>query len=62
MGAEATSLAWIAVKNSPTTTGPAAWRISGASVTQKHSQEFVAELLDSFRLSEVSQRRSADGI
>jgi hypothetical protein len=59
MAEEPTSLAWIAVKNSLTTTGPAAWWISGAFMTQKHWQEFVAELLDSFRLSEVLPQGSA---
>ena len=59
MGEEATSLAWIAVKNSLTTTRPAAWWISGASMMQKHWQEFVGELLNSFRLFEVSLQRSA---
>ena len=54
VGEEATSLVWIAVKNSLTTTGPATWYISGASMTQKHWQEFVGDLRDSFRLSEVS--------
>jgi hypothetical protein len=54
MAEEPTSLAWIAVKNSLLTTRPGDWWISGASMTQKHWQEFVGELMDSFRLFEVS--------
>ena len=46
-------------QNSLTTTRPGAWWISGASMMQKHWQELVEELLNSFRLSEVSLQRSA---
>jgi hypothetical protein len=59
MAEEPTSLAWIAVKNSLTTTRPGDWKISGASMTQKHGQEFVGELMDSFRLFEVLLQGSA---
>jgi hypothetical protein len=54
MAEKPTLLAWIAVKNSLTTTRPGDWQISGASMTQKHWQEFAGELLDSFPLFEVS--------
>jgi len=54
MAAGPTSLAWIAVKGSLTTTRPDGWSISGASMTQKHWQEFDGELLNSFRLFDVS--------
>jgi hypothetical protein len=54
MAEKPTSLAWIAVKNSFTTTRPGDWQISGASMTQKRWQEFVEELLDSFPLFKVS--------
>jgi hypothetical protein len=54
LGEEATSLVWIAVKNSLTTTGLATWWTSGGSMTKKHWQEFAGDLRDCFRFSEVS--------
>jgi len=59
MAEKPTSLAWIAVKNSLTTTRPGDWWISGASMTQKHWEEFSEELMDSFRLFEVWLQVSA---
>jgi len=59
MAEKPTLLAWIAVKNSLTTTRPDAWWISGASMTQKRWQEFVEELLDSFPLFKVSLQELA---
>jgi hypothetical protein len=56
---EPTSLAWIAVKDSLITTRPGGCWISGASMTQKHWQEFAGELMDSFRLFEALLHGSA---
>ena len=59
MDEERTSLAWIAVKDSLTTIRPGGWSISGACATQKYWQEFAEELMDFFRLFEVSLQRPA---
>jgi len=53
MDEERTSLAWIAVKNSLTTTRPGKW-IFGVFTTQKHWRKFVVKFVNSFRLVEVS--------
>jgi hypothetical protein len=59
MAEEPTSLAWIAVKDLLTTTRPGDWSISGACATQKYWQELAGELMDFFRLFEVSLQRPA---
>jgi hypothetical protein len=59
MAEEPTLLAWIAAKNSLTTTRPGDWKISGASMMQQRWHEFARELMDSFRLFEGSAQDSA---